>query len=108
VIIAARLGGVNLVPWALLVAVLVSNIVRYIVAQRQIVLPVQPGLLVCIAGAALLLASAAFVARDMTVLSRIGIFGSMVIGSLILLNFVLNGKLVPAFRQKARTDRPKL
>jgi O-antigen/teichoic acid export membrane protein len=94
VIISARLGGVDLVPWALLAAVLVSNIIRYIVAQRQLVLPVQPGLLVCIAGAALLLTSAAFVAGDMAVLSRIGVFGFVAVGSLILLNFVLNGKLV--------------
>jgi O-antigen/teichoic acid export membrane protein len=104
VIVAARLGGIELVPWAVLAVVLVSNIIRYIVAQRQIVLPVQPGLLVCLAGAALLLWSFGFVARNMTVLSRIGIFGFMVIGSLAILNFVLNGRLVPTFRQRARID----
>ena len=58
------------------------------------------------AGAALLLAAAAFVAKGMVVLSRIGIFGFIVVGSLIILNFVLNGKLVMTFRHRARTDRP--
>ena len=36
---AARIGGINLVPWAVLAAVLTSNALRYVVAQRHLALP---------------------------------------------------------------------